>query len=126
MLTVPDHTASFSRLTWHSLCFRSPRKPSIHRAPAVGIARCDRDLFLCNDDSISESKRSCTSYLGNSRTTPDQTAPSLCRLADSFSERACAISPFCAGPHGRVYCLTPMGGRVMCESKNFNYQEETY
>jgi len=86
MLTVPDHTVSFSPLPWHSLRFRSPRKPSIHRAPAVGIARCDGDLFLCNDDSISGSKRSCTSYLGTSRKTPDQAVPSLHQFADSSNE----------------------------------------
>ncbi|WP_374980032.1 hypothetical protein PSGK_30085 [Pseudomonas solani] len=75
-----------------------------------GIARCDGDLFLCNNGSISGSKRSCPSYLGTSRTAPNQATPSLRRLADSSSECACGTSTFCTGPRGGVYCLTP-GGR---------------
>ncbi|MBN0301379.1 hypothetical protein JTM78_33590, partial [Pseudomonas aeruginosa] len=30
-----------------------------------GIAGCDGDIFLCNDGSISASKRSCAAYFGN-------------------------------------------------------------
>ncbi|MFU6375901.1 hypothetical protein ACM792_12000 [Metapseudomonas otitidis] len=75
-----------------------------------GIARYDGDLFLCNDGSISGSKRSCSSYLGTSRTTPNQTTPSLRRFADPSSDCACGTSTFCTGPCGGVYCLTP-GGR---------------
>ncbi|MDW3711709.1 MULTISPECIES: hypothetical protein [Pseudomonas] len=75
-----------------------------------GIARCDGDLFLCNDGSISGSKRSCSSYLGSSRSTPNQVSPSLRRFADSSSECACGTSTFCTGPRGGVYCMTP-GGR---------------
>ena len=30
-----------------------------------GIAGCDGDVFLCNDGSISASKKSCTAYTGN-------------------------------------------------------------
>ncbi|WP_431483647.1 YdcA family protein [Pseudomonas solani] len=74
-----------------------------------GIARCDGDLFLCNDGSISGSKRSCPSYLGTSRTTPNQASPSLRRFADSSNECACGTSTFCTGPRGGVYCLTPGG-----------------
>lgn len=32
-----------------------------------GIAGCDGDLFLCNDGSISASKRSCSAYMGMGR-----------------------------------------------------------
>jgi hypothetical protein len=75
-----------------------------------GIARCDGDLFLCNDRSISGSKRSCLAYLGTSGGSRNQATPSLQRFTDSSSECACGTSTFCTGPRGGVYCLTP-GGR---------------
>ncbi|MDU9414896.1 hypothetical protein RTW82_21385 [Pseudomonas sp. zfem005] len=80
-----------------------------------GIARCDGDLFLCNDGSISGSKRSCPTYLGTSRTAPNQATPSLRRFADSSSGCACGTSTFCTGPRGGVYCLTPGGEEELCK-----------
>ena len=35
-----------------------------------GIAGCDGDLFLCNDGSISGSKKSCSAYVGVSPARP--------------------------------------------------------
>ncbi|WP_082073169.1 hypothetical protein [Pseudomonas sp. LFM046] len=74
-----------------------------------GIARCDGDLFLCNDGSISGSKRSCQAYLGTSGSSRNQTTPSLQRFTDSSSECACGTNTFCTGPRGGIYCLTPEG-----------------
>lgn len=39
-----------------------------------GIAGCDGDLFLCNDGSISGSKKSCAAYMGNGSSS-SQTGP---------------------------------------------------
>ncbi|WP_343350968.1 hypothetical protein [Pseudomonas sediminis] len=70
-----------------------------------GIAGCDGDLFLCNDGSISGSKKSCTAYMGVG---PAPVAAPQ-QLLQSSGECACGTSTFCTGPRGGVYCLTPSG-----------------
>ncbi|WP_257229324.1 hypothetical protein [Pseudomonas sp. BMW13] len=70
-----------------------------------GIAGCDGDLFLCNDGSISGSKKSCSAYMGMGR------APAAVpqQLLNSSGECTCGTSTFCTGSRGGVYCLTPSG-----------------
>ncbi|WP_076429593.1 hypothetical protein [Aquipseudomonas alcaligenes] len=70
-----------------------------------GIAGCDGDLFLCNDGSISRSKKSCSAFMGTGR------APAVApqQLLQNSGECACGTSTFCTGPRGGVYCLTPSG-----------------
>lgn len=69
-----------------------------------GIAGCDGDVFLCNDGSISASKKSCTAYFGNRQAQP--ALQPLQGLADSCG---CGSGTYCTGPRGGVYCLTPSG-----------------
>ena len=70
-----------------------------------GISGCDGDFFLCNDGSISGSKKSCTAYMGLGRVP----VASPQKLLQTSGECACGTSTFCTGPHGGVYCLTPSG-----------------
>lgn len=70
-----------------------------------GIARCDGDLFLCNDGSISGSKKSCAAMFGE----PQQARPQ--NLLQSDDGCACGTGSFCTGPRGGVYCLTPSGNK---------------
>lgn len=70
-----------------------------------GIDRCDGDLFLCNDGSISGSKKSCAAMFGTQRQARPQT------LLDSPEGCACGTGSFCVGPRGGVYCLTPGGNK---------------
>ena len=70
-----------------------------------GIDRCDGDLFLCNDGSISGSKKSCTAMYGNQGQSRPQT---LLQIDDGC---ACGTGSFCTGPRGGVYCLTPSGNK---------------
>ncbi|WP_301445391.1 hypothetical protein [Comamonas sp.] len=70
-----------------------------------GISGCDGDLFLCNDGSISGSKKSCSAYMGMGRAP----AASPQQLLNTSSECTCGTSTFCTGPRGGVYCLTPSG-----------------
>ncbi|WP_414907487.1 hypothetical protein [Pseudomonas sp. IT-P253] len=70
-----------------------------------GIDRCDGDLFLCNDGSISASKKSCSALLGDRSQARPQT---VLKSADGC---ACGSSSFCTGPRGGVYCLTPSGNK---------------
>lgn len=72
-----------------------------------GIARCQGELFLCNDGSISGSKKSCPAYLGVS----SSSAPSLQRFSADDGSCSCSSGTFCTGPRGGVYCLTPSGNK---------------
>lgn len=71
-----------------------------------GIAGCDGDLFLCNDGSISGSKKSCAAYMGKGSTS-SQARPQ--QMLDGSNECLCGTATFCTGPRGGVYCLTPAG-----------------
>ena len=70
-----------------------------------GIDRRDGDLFLCNDGSISGSKKSCAAMYG----THDQARPQ--RFLQSEDGCTCGSGSFCTGPRGGVYCLTPSGNK---------------
>ncbi|NER62882.1 hypothetical protein G3436_01925 [Pseudomonas sp. MAFF212427] len=69
-----------------------------------GIAGCDGDAFLCNDGSISASKRSCPAYTGNRHA-----RPAVQPLHDRAQGCGCGTGAYCTGPRGGVYCLTPSG-----------------
>ncbi|MDU9030250.1 hypothetical protein [Pseudomonas mediterranea] len=70
-----------------------------------GIAGCDGDTFLCNDGSISASKKSCSAVLGLRN---DARPQSLLKQADGCQ---CGSGNYCVGPRGGVYCLTPGGSK---------------
>nr|WP_269807334.1 hypothetical protein [Pseudomonas sp. NMI795_08] len=69
-----------------------------------GIAGCDGDAFLCNDGSISASKKSCSAYTGQRGNRPMAQS-----LQGAISECACGSGSYCTGPRGGIYCLTPGG-----------------
>ncbi|UVL54517.1 MULTISPECIES: hypothetical protein [unclassified Pseudomonas] len=69
-----------------------------------GIAGCDGDLFLCNDGSISASKKSCSATMGGRAA-----RPALQPLRGASEGCGCGTGSFCTGPRGGVYCLTPSG-----------------
>ncbi|MCG6576710.1 hypothetical protein EGM97_18610 [Pseudomonas sp. AF32] len=70
-----------------------------------GIAGCDGDTFLCNDGSISASKKSCSATLGLRNEAPPQS------LLKSSEGCQCGSGNYCVGPRGGVYCLTPGGSK---------------
>ncbi|MGV8676932.1 YdcA family protein [Pseudomonas aeruginosa] len=72
-----------------------------------GVASCDGDLFLCNDGSISGSKKSCSAYMGSDGAPPARAQ----KILDDTGECACGTSTFCTGPRGGVYCLTSTGNK---------------
>lgn len=71
-----------------------------------GIAGCAGDLFLCNDGSISGSKKSCSAYMGSGSALP---ASRPQQIMDSSGDCLCGTSTLCTGPRGGVYCITPSG-----------------
>lgn len=72
-----------------------------------GIAGCRGETFVCNDGSVSASKRSCSAYLGGSAgllgNQNQEMQPALTGICDCRSGR------FCTGPRGGHYCLTDSG-----------------
>lgn len=75
-----------------------------------GIAGCDGELFLCNDGSISGSKKNCSANLGIRSSRPQS-------LVQEVDGCRCGSGQFCTGPRGGVYCLTP-GGSKSYKRKN--------
>nr|WP_288467129.1 hypothetical protein [uncultured Pseudomonas sp.] len=69
-----------------------------------GIARCDGPLFLCNDGSISGSKRDCSAEHRGSATT-------LRATGNVASDCPCGSGALCTGPRGGQYCMTRSGAK---------------
>lgn len=68
-----------------------------------GIARCDGELFVCNDGSISGSKKNCAALYGGSQ------APLKAIGSGGTGDCPCGGGTLCVGPRGGEYCLTPAG-----------------
>jgi len=68
-----------------------------------GIARCDGPLFLCNDGSISGSKRDCSAER------PGAASTALRAIGNLNGECPCGSGTLCTGPRGGQYCMTPSG-----------------
>lgn len=69
-----------------------------------GIAKCAGDTFVCNDGSVSASKKSCQLQYG-------QASPPLSREGNTAESCSCRASAYCVGPRGGRYCLTDSGGK---------------
>lgn len=72
-----------------------------------GIAGCDGEVFLCNDGSISASKKSCSAWFGGSSVARPLASPQPATRDGC----ACGSGSYCTGPRGGVYCLTPAGNK---------------
>lgn len=70
-----------------------------------GVARCDGPVFVCNDGSISGSKRNCSAERSGGSATP------LRSVGNASSECACGSGALCTGPRGGQYCITASGNK---------------
>lgn len=72
-----------------------------------GIAGCQGDTYVCNDGSVSASKRSCSAYMGGAVGLlgggASQMAPTV---SGECSRRS---GSYCKGPRGGRYCTTDGG-----------------
>lgn len=81
----------------------------------AGIAMCRGDLFVCNDGSISASKKSCSRFMGGAEGRTDGPAFNLTSPVDpslapaSEGSCSCRSGSFCVGPRGGRFCLTDSG-----------------
>lgn len=69
-----------------------------------GIARCDGKLFVCNDGSISGSKKHCSATSNGGNAKP-------LRTVSSNSKCGCGSGTLCTGPRGGQYCMTASGNK---------------
>lgn len=72
-----------------------------------GIAGCQGETFICNDGSVSASKRSCSAYMGGAA---GLLGGAGSRMAPTVSgECSCRSGAYCTGPRGGQYCMTDGG-----------------
>ncbi|RVK98898.1 hypothetical protein CN151_23435 [Sinorhizobium meliloti] len=91
--------------------------PSIHASAANtpcsgskgGIAGCRGETFLCNDGSVSGSKRSCTAHMGGAMGLIGGSGPNMAPSGDG--QCSCRSGSYCTGPRGGRYCTTDGGGK---------------
>jgi hypothetical protein len=69
-----------------------------------GVHHCASGRFVCNDGSVSASKRICG---GGDANAASFLAPPAASAASGGCP--CGTGTFCTGPHGGRYCLTPSG-----------------
>jgi len=66
-----------------------------------GVSHCAGGSFVCNDGSISASKKVCTAGGGGAQLAPARVAPA------AVGSCPCSSGRLCTGPRGGRYCLTP-------------------
>jgi hypothetical protein len=73
-----------------------------------GVSHCQGELFVCNDGSISGSKRSCSAEMGAS---PRQLLTQPQRSSAAPGDCSCRSGNVCTGPRGGRYCMTDAGNK---------------
>ena len=74
-----------------------------------GVAHCAGESFVCNDGSISGSKRSCSAEMGGgaSRSLGLMSQPKPARSAGG--DCSCRSGNICTGPRGGQFCYSDSG-----------------
>ena len=65
-----------------------------------GISHCQGRTFICNDGSVSGSKKNCSATMGAVGLLPSQEMQ-----ATPGDDCACEAGKYCIGPRGGHYCL---------------------
>lgn len=68
-----------------------------------GVAKCAGPRFVCNDGSISGSKKNCSAQLGL------MAQPLLAAPSANASGCSCRSGAMCTGPRGGRYCTDDSG-----------------
>jgi hypothetical protein len=69
-----------------------------------GVSHCQGRTFVCNDGSVSGSKKDCAAELGTMSLMPSQQM----REVDG-KDCSCRSGQYCVGPRGGHYCLKDNG-----------------
>ncbi|WP_255576260.1 hypothetical protein [Comamonas sp. Y33R10-2] len=74
-----------------------------------GVAHCAGEQFVCNDGSISGSKRSCSAEMGGgaNRSLGLMSQPKPAKSAGG--DCSCRSGNICTGPRGGQYCYSDSG-----------------
>jgi len=76
-----------------------------------GISHCQGATFVCNDGSVSASKKNCSTVRGGGRASlmsEDNGDMSPTASSDCY----CRSGSYCTGPRGGRYCLTDSGSKA--------------
>ncbi len=74
-----------------------------------GIAGCRGETFLCNDGSVSASKKSCAAYAGGGVGLLGGGEPNM--SPTSNGQCLCRGGSYCIGPRGGRFCTTDSGSK---------------
>lgn len=74
-----------------------------------GVAECRGETFICNDGSVSASKKSCSAYFGGRTGLLGGGAPDM--SPTSNGDCSCRGGAFCVGPRGGQFCITDNGSK---------------
>lgn len=95
----------------------SPSQASAANTPCSGrkggVSHCQGRTFICNDGSVSASKRNCSADMGSvsSGAVGLLSDPGASEMAPTVGqvECSCRSGQFCVGPRGGHYCFTDSG-----------------
>ncbi|THK36774.1 hypothetical protein EHS39_17705 [Ensifer sp. MPMI2T] len=73
-----------------------------------GINHCQGSTFICNDGSVSGSKKDCQTYMGGVSLMGSTSAEMTPTTSGSCS---CDSGTYCIGPRGGHFCLTDDGSK---------------
>lgn len=71
-----------------------------------GISHCQGKTFVCNDGSVSGSKKNCSAEMGVMSLVPSEEMEAV-----GGKDCSCRSGSYCVGPRGGHYCLEDDGGK---------------
>lgn len=77
-----------------------------------GISHCQGKTFICNDGSVSGSKKHCSATHGNGNTSAAQLFSNNRNMTPSVKKDAgchCRSGNYCTGPKGGQFCYSDSG-----------------
>ena len=74
-----------------------------------GVAHCAGEQFVCNDGSISGSKRSCSAEMGGGASRSLGLMPQPKPTKSAGGDCSCRSGNICTGPRGGQYCYSDSG-----------------
>lgn len=104
LLVLRMLTALWVGLALLSMPVQAANKPCSGRKG--GVSHCQGDTFVCNDGSVSASKKSCQATFGGMSGLMATKGFSEVR---SGEECKCRSGVYCTGPRGGRYCVTDGG-----------------
>jgi hypothetical protein len=74
-----------------------------------GVAGCRGETFICNDGSVSASKKSCSASTAGAAGLLNNTADQMTPVVSG--ECSCRSGNYCTGPRGGRFCYSDSGAK---------------